>query len=65
MPSSVIRHFYYVPEEQRLVILFTTTRRYCYHGVPPHIHDAMRVASSRGEFFNAHIRDRYRFTRDA
>lgn len=64
MPSTVIRWFGYHPAEQRLEILFTTGRRYSYHGVPADMVDAMRQAFSKGEFFNAHIRDRFRFTRE-
>lgn len=65
MPSSVIRRFRYVPEEARLEITFTTGRRYSYWNVPPELPDAMTRAFSKGEFFNAHIRDQFRFTRDA
>lgn len=63
MPSSVITRFFYHPAEQRLEILFVTGRRYSYHDVPADVAEAMRNAFSKGEFFNAHIRDRYRFTR--
>ncbi len=61
MPSRVIRRFFYVPDQHRLEILFVTGKRYSYFDVPAEVHDAMRRASSKGEFFNSHIRDRYRF----
>ena len=65
MPSTVIRTFEYDPAEQRLDILFTTGRRYSYHAVPPDLFEAMKSAFSKGEFFNAHIRDRFRYSRHA
>jgi hypothetical protein len=63
MPSSVIRAYRYYPAERRLDILFLTGRLYSYHEVPQEVYDAMRDTFSKGEFFNAHIRDRYRYTR--
>jgi hypothetical protein len=62
MPSSVIRSFQYHIEDSRLEILFVTGRRYSYHDVPPELYEQMRLAFSKGEFFNAHIRDHFRFT---
>jgi KTSC domain-containing protein len=62
MPSSVIRHFHYRPEEAELEILFTTGRRYVYRDVPPETADAFRAAFSKGRYFNAHIRDEYDFS---
>lgn len=63
MPSSVIRRFDYDDADRRLDIMFVTGRRYAYHDVPPEEAAVFRAAFSRGEYFNAHIRDRYRFTR--
>ncbi len=63
MPSTVIRRFTYHPEDKRLEIIFTTGRRYLYHAVPHEVADAMGRAFSKGEFFNAHIRDHFAFTR--
>ena len=63
MPSRVIRRFEYDDADRRLDILFVTGRRYAYHDVPPEEVTAFRAAFSKGEYFNAHIRDRYRFTR--
>lgn len=63
MPSSVIRRFDYDAADRRLEILFQTGRRYAYHDVPGEIAEGFRAAFSKGEYFNAHIRDRYRFTR--
>jgi len=63
MPSSVIRRFDYDAARRRLDIIFQTGRRYAYHDVPPETVDAFRSALSKGEYFNAEIRDRFSFTR--
>ncbi|MEJ0028573.1 MAG: KTSC domain-containing protein [Rhizomicrobium sp.] len=65
MPSSVIRTFSYDAAKRRLRVVFTTGRRYEYHNVPAEVFEAMKAASSKGEYFNAYIRDRFAFTRDA
>ena len=64
MPSTVIRWFTYHAAEQRLEVLFTTGRCYNYYDVPAAVAQDMREALSKGGFFNAHIRNRFRFTRD-
>ena len=63
MPSTVIRRFHYERQRQTLIVEFVSGRRYAYHDVPPHVHDAMRAAHSRGSYFNAHVRDHYAFER--
>ena len=63
MPSTVIRKFGYDAAEQRLDVVFQTGRAYSYHDVPPDLYEAMKSAFAKGEFFNAHIRGRFRFTR--
>jgi hypothetical protein len=65
MPSSVIRSYRYDPLQRRLELQFVSGRRYRYHDVPEETYRAMRAAFSKGEFFNAHIRDRYRHTRES
>lgn len=64
MPSSVIRSFAYHPSDQRLDIVFASRRRYSYLGVPADLAERFKTAFSKGEFFNAHIRDRFRFVRE-
>jgi hypothetical protein len=61
MPSSVIRSFDYRPDARELEVLFTTGRRYVYSEVPPEEVAAFREAFSKGRYFNAHIRDHYRY----
>lgn len=65
MPSNVIRHFWYDPTQRQLDLVFVSGRRYRYHEVPEETFRSMKRAFSKGEFFNAHIRDRYRHTREA
>lgn len=62
MPSSVIKAAYYRPDEAVLDILFTTGRRYLYHGVPPGEAERFAAAFSKGRYFNARIRDTYAYT---
>jgi lysyl-tRNA synthetase class 2 len=61
MPSTVIRRFAYDEQAQALEVTFVTGRRYRYRAVPPELVRAFREASSKGRFFNARIRDRFRF----
>jgi hypothetical protein len=63
MPSTVIDRFTYDSERRELVVVFRSGRAYSYHDVPAEVVAAMRAAFAKGEFFNAEIRDRYRFTR--
>ncbi len=62
MPSSVIRFFRYDAAKYELLIVFQTGRKYVYHDVPEQTYLDMAAAFSKGEFFNASIRDRFRFT---
>lgn len=63
MPSSVIRRYAYDAAAQRLDITFTTGRRYAYRDVPAPVAQALAIAPSKGEYFNAEIRDRFAFER--
>ncbi len=61
MPSTVIRRFDYSPERRELLVEFVTGRRYIYLEVPEEEARAMRGAFAKGRYFNAQIRDRYRY----
>ncbi len=61
MPSTVIRHIDYEPAQRRLHVTFVSGRRYVYDHVPPHIYHLFRNAPSKGEFFNAAIRNIYAY----
>ncbi|AMS45228.1 MULTISPECIES: KTSC domain-containing protein [Aminobacter] len=61
MPSTSIRDTAYDPETRVLSVWFVVSgRRYDYEAVPPETYAAFRSAFSKGRFFNAHIRDRFR-----
>jgi lysyl-tRNA synthetase class 2 len=64
MPSSVIRSYRYDWRRRALNIVFQSKRSYTYWDVPIEIQVGLEAAPSKGEFFNRHIRDKYRFTRD-
>jgi hypothetical protein len=40
---------------------FVTLTIYLYSGVPENLHQRLMAASSKGTFFNNHIKDRYPF----
>jgi hypothetical protein len=61
MPSTVIRRFDYRPEQQELAVTFVTGRTYIYSDVPEAEVEALRASFSKGRYFNAQIRDRYRY----
>lgn len=64
MPSTVIRSYHYDRRRRALDIVFQSRRRYTYLGVPEKTFDAMKAASSKGEFFNRYIRDHFTFERN-
>lgn len=59
MPSSVIRRFDYDAALAALDVTFVSGRRYRYFEVPPMVAERFRRASSKGQFFNTRIRDRF------
>jgi lysyl-tRNA synthetase class 2 len=61
MPSTAINDIEYETERQRLIVTFVTGRTYEYIDVPADVAASFQSAASKGAFFNAHIRDRYRF----
>ncbi|MER9068914.1 KTSC domain-containing protein [Mesorhizobium sp. M0902] len=62
MPSTAIRSIDYQPATRILSVWFVPSgNRYDYEDVPPQVHAAFRKSSSKGRFFNEHIRDRYKY----
>jgi hypothetical protein len=61
MPSSVIRRYSHDSSTRELLIEFTTGRLYVYFDVPETEIVRFARATSKGRYFNARIRDRYRF----
>lgn len=64
MPSTVIRSCKYDAKRLELTIVFQSKRSYTYIGVPAETYAEMKSASSKGEFFNRCIRDKFIFTRN-
>lgn len=65
MPSTVIRSFQYDAGSRKLLIVFQSGRRYIYENVPAQTFTAMKGSFSKGEFFNAHIRNKFSFVRES
>jgi hypothetical protein len=63
MPSTVIKSFDYDTVRKELLIVFRSGRRYIYLDVPEERYLAMKSAFSKGDFFNTHIREHYRYIR--
>ncbi|GLV27833.1 hypothetical protein TomTYG75_03590 [Sphingobium sp. TomTYG75] len=63
MPSTAIREFHYNAAEHRLDVQFISGKRYSYFDVPENLAGEMAKATSKGGFFNHHIRDRFPFIR--
>ncbi|MDG4906932.1 KTSC domain-containing protein [Mesorhizobium sp. WSM4898] len=64
MPSTSIKKTKYDPAKGILSVWFVTSgKRYEFEGVPPETFAAFRSAFAKGRFFNAHIRNRFRYRR--
>lgn len=59
--SSNLQSIGYDDARQLLEVEFTSGNVYCYYGVPSSLYQELMAARSHGQFFNAHIRDRYPF----
>jgi hypothetical protein len=65
MPSTLIRAFSYDDAASTLEVTFVSGAIYHYFDVPADVAQGMRQAFAKGEFFNRHVRGRYRFARAA
>ena len=62
--SSVLQSIGYAAESLTLEVVFVGQKEvYQYHGVSQKIYDELMQASSHGKYFNANIKDRYKFTK--
>jgi hypothetical protein len=62
VPSTAIKRIAYLPDDRELDVTFVgSNRTYTYFGVEPEVHDDFVHAMSKGQFFNARIKDRYEF----
>jgi hypothetical protein len=62
--SEAMTDIDYDPSTRTLRVRFTDGDWYRYFAVPASVHQAFLAAESHGRFFQAHIRDRYRYRRD-
>ena len=62
MPSTAISRIEYDPQTRALDVWFRGSGKlYRYYDVPARAYEAFRKATSKGRFFNSHVRDRYDF----
>lgn len=61
MPSSVINYFTYNEKSNTLKIIFVTGMVYSYQHVPKNIFEMLKIAESKGTFFNHYIKDKFKF----
>ena len=61
--SSTLRSVGYSPRSATLEVEFTSGDVYRYFDVPIEVFDSLMSAGSLGRYFNARIRDRYRFAK--
>lgn len=59
--STVLRWIEFDAKHSSLRVEFVTGEVYSYPHVPKTVFQALLTARSKGQFFNAHIRDKYRF----
>ena len=57
--SSAISFVGYDPASRRMRIAFVQGHTYDFCGVPEHVFSGLLSARSKGNYYNAHIRDRY------
>lgn len=58
--STAITRVEYDPRTRVMQIWFTSgSRAYSFCGVPEHIYQGLITASSKGTYYDRHIRDRY------
>ncbi len=59
--STAIREIDYAPWARQLYVTFASGKTYVYDRVPQHVYERFADASSKGAFFNEHVRGRYAF----
>ncbi len=60
--SSVLRSVGYDHPTAILEVEFVNGLVYRYTAVPPHVHDSLMNAPSKGQYFNTHVRDCFPFS---
>lgn len=60
LSSTAIHAVNYNPTTKTLTVGFTSSGRgYDFYGVPDYVYQGLLNAASKGQFFNAYIRDQY------
>ncbi|ACK64935.1 lysyl-tRNA synthetase [Rippkaea orientalis PCC 8801] len=62
--SVAVKSFDYDADKKILRVEFTNGSIYQYHDVPKSLYQALEKAPSKGQFFNAEIRDKFGFDRE-
>ena len=57
--STAITRIEYNEFTRELLVTFTSGNTYTYYGVPRDVYERFLHASSKGQFFNDYIKDRY------
>ena len=65
MPSTAVEHISYDEAAHELHVKYVGGGTYTYYGVPKQVYVSFRTASSKGEFVNEFVKDRYDFRRHA
>lgn len=60
--SSLVKSIGYDRQTETLEIEFGSGRVYQYYGVPGRLHVEIMQAPSKGQFFNACIKDQFRYS---
>jgi len=61
LESSVLTAVAYSHDDRSLYLEFRSGAIYCYFDFPLHQYDEFLATDSKGRYFNAQIRDRYRW----
>jgi hypothetical protein len=61
MPSTVIKHFSYDSGTSTLTITFVSGNVYNYKDVPQKVYRSLKIAGSKGSYFNRFIKNRFEF----
>jgi lysyl-tRNA synthetase class 2 len=62
--SAVIKSFDYDPQKKILRVEFASGSVYKYHDIPESLYKELQNAPSKGQYFNAQIRDKFGFDRE-
>jgi hypothetical protein len=59
--SSTLEEIGYDESSQEMTLVFVGGETYVYEEVPPMVYEGLRETSSKGQFFNKWIRDRFEY----